>query len=111
MSTIHASRQALDLRATVAGNVQLARHLADVSQAELARRTGIDEKEISRYEHGRRRPGDERLIRIAGALEVPVSWFFDEHDAGVLLTGPHQLRESWPPNPRTFRAGPKSPYL
>ncbi len=35
MSTIHASRQALDLRATVAGNVQLARHLADVSQAEL----------------------------------------------------------------------------
>ena len=69
-----------ELRRTVADNIRLGRLLADVSQKELERRTGIDEREVSRYEHGGRSPGPGRLIRIAEALDQTVGWFYDRHD-------------------------------
>ena len=46
-----------DVERTIAANIVLARKLAGVSQRDLARKLGLaDEKEISRYENGRRTP-------------------------------------------------------
>lgn len=70
-----------ELNATIAANIVLARKLAnDMSQAELSALTGIDVKQISRYENGRRVPLPQRLIEIAAATGQTVGWFWDPHD-------------------------------
>jgi transcriptional regulator with XRE-family HTH domain len=52
----------------VAGSlIRQARREAGVSQAELARRTGIHSSVLSAYEHGRRQPSVAALARIASA--------------------------------------------
>ena len=47
--------------------IRQARREAGVSQAELARRTGIHSSVLSAYEHGRRQPSVAALARIASA--------------------------------------------
>lgn len=75
------TRTVADVRQTIAENIVLGRKLAGISQKQLARRLELaDEKEISRYENGRRTPGRERLIRIAAELGQSVGWFHDPHD-------------------------------
>jgi transcriptional regulator with XRE-family HTH domain len=51
------------------------RRISGITQAELARRTGIQSSVISAYEHGRRQPSGAALARIARAagLELTVS--------------------------------------
>jgi transcriptional regulator with XRE-family HTH domain len=51
------------------------RQRSRLSQAELARRSGIQQSVLSAYEHGRRQPSAAALARIAGAggLELQVS--------------------------------------
>ncbi len=48
--------------------LSVARHLARLSQDELARRVGISRAAISRYEAGKRRMGAETRLRILAAL-------------------------------------------
>jgi transcriptional regulator with XRE-family HTH domain len=51
------------------------RRTSDLSQAELARRAGIQPSVLSAYEHGRRQPSVAALARLAGAagLELQIS--------------------------------------
>jgi transcriptional regulator with XRE-family HTH domain len=50
-----------------------ARHRAGITQADLARRTGIPHSVLSAYEHGRREPGADTLARILGAAGFELS--------------------------------------
>jgi transcriptional regulator with XRE-family HTH domain len=43
------------------------RRVSGLSQAELARRSGLQASVLSAYEHGRRQPSVSALARIAGA--------------------------------------------
>lgn len=49
-----------------------------ISQVELAKRTGMTQSWISRYERGEQMPGSKKLALIAKALRVPISAFFTE---------------------------------
>ena len=52
---------------------RLERHM---SQTELAARLGVTFQQVQKYEKGLNRVGAGRLMRVAEALEVPVSFFF-----------------------------------
>ncbi|MGJ0426630.1 helix-turn-helix domain-containing protein [Methylocystis sp.] len=57
--------------------LRLARDVRELTQAELAEKSGITQAFISKLEHGlNQQPGDEALERIAGALQFPKEFFF-----------------------------------
>jgi len=56
------------------------RQILDVSQTDLADRLGITFQQIQKYEKGTNRISASRLVEIAAALEVPVTYFFDGLD-------------------------------
>jgi transcriptional regulator with XRE-family HTH domain len=56
------------------------RNASGLSQAELARRSGLQQSVLSAYEHGRRQPSVAALARIArgAGLELELSPAFDD---------------------------------
>jgi transcriptional regulator with XRE-family HTH domain len=76
-----------------------------LSQAELARRAGLDRSVLSAYAHGRRQPSVAALGRIAGAagleLElVPAGGDAAAEHAGHVLSQVLDLAGSMPYRPR-----------
>lgn len=74
----------------IADKIKLSREHFGISQAELAKRSGLSEISIRKYEKGDRTPKAETLRRIAKALEVPLSElsngrFFDIEEFEELL--------------------------
>jgi transcriptional regulator with XRE-family HTH domain len=57
--------------------IQELRIARDLSQANLAERVGVDTQTIQRAERGRVSLALEKMERIAGALEVPMSSLFE----------------------------------
>jgi transcriptional regulator with XRE-family HTH domain len=87
------------------------RRTSGLSQAELARRTGLDRSVLSAYEHGRRQPSVGALARIATAagldlrLAPAVDSAASEH-AGMVLSRVLDLADSMPYRPRRELAYP-----
>jgi len=82
-----------------------------LSQAELARRAGLPRSVLNVYLKGRREPGADALIRLAGAAgfdlslerrEPPV----DPERAGKILVQVLELAEALPFRPRAEMAFP-----
>lgn len=65
-----------------AHSIRNARAQAGLTQADLARRTGITQQLISQYEGGLVRPTDERRIVLARALGTTVADLFPYPDDG-----------------------------
>jgi Zn-dependent peptidase ImmA (M78 family)/transcriptional regulator with XRE-family HTH domain len=62
--------------------LRLARDARELTQAELARRSGITQAFISKLEHGlNSQPGDDALDRISQALGFPRTFFFQRQKA------------------------------
>ena len=57
--------------------IRSARQRLNLSQTELARRTGKTQNLISRYEHGQHAMRISELRTLANALAVPITYFFD----------------------------------
>lgn len=55
--------------------IRILRHKRDLTQQEIAYRTGISTPHISSIERGHRQPSLEYAIRIAEALGVPIGFF------------------------------------
>ncbi|HEV3323811.1 MAG TPA: helix-turn-helix domain-containing protein [Solirubrobacteraceae bacterium] len=77
------------------------RRVSGLSQAELARRTGIQSSVLSAYEHGRRQPSGAALARIArsAGLELTVAPLSDEvalERSGRVLKDVLELADSMP---------------
>ena len=49
-----------------------------LTQAQLARRSGLSQQIISNYINNKFKPGYDAIIALARALEVHPVWFFDE---------------------------------
>jgi transcriptional regulator with XRE-family HTH domain len=82
-----------------------------LSQAELARRTGIQSSVLSAYEHGRRQPSVAALARIAKAagLEIGLAPARDSRalaHSGNVLMQVLDLAEMLPSRPRMELAYP-----
>jgi transcriptional regulator with XRE-family HTH domain len=96
----------------VAGDlIREIRRESGVTQAELARRSGLPRSVLSAYEHGRRQPAVAALARIAAAtgLEVRVVAAAERTDtarAGAVLAQVLDLAELLPYRPRSNLAYP-----
>jgi len=67
-----------DVRKLVGDNVRRLRLAAELSQAALAERMGVDRAYISGLEKGDRNPTVVSLWHLSKALSVPIKSFFEE---------------------------------
>ena len=75
--------------------IRLRRTLLGLSQSALGERIGgIAYQQVQKYENGRDRMSASRLWLAADALEVPISFFFDDYRGDEKATSP-------PPDGRT----------
>ncbi len=61
--------------------VRLRRNLLGMSQEKLGRAVGLTFQQIQKYERGVNRVGASRLFNLGRALDVPVSFFFEDLSA------------------------------
>jgi Zn-dependent peptidase ImmA (M78 family)/transcriptional regulator with XRE-family HTH domain len=61
-----------------AGMVTLAREARGLSQTDLAKRIGVRQGTVSKIENGQLAPEDDLILKLAGALSVPQSFFAQE---------------------------------
>ena len=64
------------------------RTLLGMSQTRLGDAVGLTFQQVQKYERGANRVGSSRLFEFAKALDVPVSYFFDEMPGNVLAGRP-----------------------
>ena len=67
-----------DVRKLVGDNVRRLRLAAELSQAALAERMGVDRAYISGLEKGDRNPTVVSLRHLSKALDIPIRSFFEE---------------------------------
>jgi transcriptional regulator with XRE-family HTH domain len=64
------------------------RILLGLTQLDLAKRIGVTYQQQHKYESGVNRLTAGRLFALAKALQVPLQYFFDEVDGGVVVKPP-----------------------
>lgn len=62
----------------VGSRIRLRRTLLGMSQQKLADAIGLTFQQVQKYERGTNRVGASRMLQIAQALDVPVSYFYEE---------------------------------
>ncbi len=62
----------------VGARVRLRRTLRGMTQTDLGDAIGVTFQQMQKYEKGTNRISASRLYALAGALDVPISFFFDE---------------------------------
>ena len=62
--------------------IRLRRVELHISQSELADKLGVSFQQVQKYEKGVNRVGASRLQQIATALDVPVTFFYDDDGLG-----------------------------
>ena len=62
----------------VGARVRMRRLMLGMSQTALGNSLGVTFQQVQKYEKGTNRIGASRLQQISGALQVPVSFFFEE---------------------------------
>lgn len=80
-----ARRQAIDIH--VGKRLRQQRKAKGLTQSGLAEMLGVTYQQIQKYESGSNRIAAGRLQALAGALEVPVAFFFEEAPPGLLPAG------------------------
>ncbi|MCR5523950.1 MAG: helix-turn-helix transcriptional regulator [Clostridia bacterium] len=72
----------ITINITVANALLVARAKANMSQAELSAKTGIDQADISKIERGIANPSVATLKRLANGLGAELTVTFDLKDVG-----------------------------
>lgn len=73
----------------VGRRIRLRRILLGISQGVLGYAVGLTFQQIQKYERGTNRVSASMLYRLAQALDVPVSFFFDDLSEGLSIQAPH----------------------
>lgn len=81
----------------VGARLRLRRTLMGLSQTELARAVGLTFQQVQKYESGANRISASRLYHIAEALDVPVSFFFDDMPRFGSASGLHEDQATFNP--------------
>lgn len=81
----------------VGARLRLRRTLLGLSQTELARSVGLTFQQVQKYESGANRISASRLYHIAEALDVPVSFFFDDMQRDGGFSGLHEDAATFAP--------------
>jgi len=75
----------------VGRRIRQRRTLLGMSQEKLAEAIGLTFQQVQKYERGGNRTSASRLFDLTRVLDVPISYFFDEMEAGVADKSPSQL--------------------
>jgi len=75
----------------VGARIRLRRTLLGISQTALAEAIGLTFQQVQKYEKGANRVSSSRLMDMANALDVSVSYFFEEMSATVRGQTPSEL--------------------
>ena len=67
----------------VGSRVRLRRNMLGLSQEKLGEAIGLTFQQVQKYERGANRIGASRLHDLSRVLDVPVSFFFDDHGPGA----------------------------
>ncbi|WP_286192270.1 helix-turn-helix domain-containing protein [Roseomonas genomospecies 6] len=70
----------------VGKRLRLRRTLLGMSQERLAAAIGLTFQQVQKYEKGTNRVGASMLVRLSQALDVPISFFFDDMPEGTVAT-------------------------
>ena len=73
-----ARREANDVDRFVGDRIRLYRSMIGMSQQRLAERLGVTFQQLQKYERGENRIGAGRLLMVATALGVPITFLLDE---------------------------------
>jgi transcriptional regulator with XRE-family HTH domain len=80
-------KQANPVDAHVGHRVRLRRMLIGMSQERLGELLGLTFQQVQKYEKGINRIGAGRLFEVSGILGVPISFFYDDVQAGATAGG------------------------
>ena len=75
----------------VGQRIRQRRTLLGMSQEKLAEAIGLTFQQVQKYERGSNRVSSSRLFDLTHVLDVPMSYFFDEMEAGVADKSPSRL--------------------
>ena len=75
----------------VGQRIRQRRALLRMSQEKVAKALGLTFQQVQKYERGTNRVGSSRLFDLTRILSVPISYFFDEMEAGVAAKSPSRL--------------------
>lgn len=64
----------------VGRRIRLRRTILGMNQSDLAKAIGLTFQQVQKYERGSNRIGSSKLYMIAQALDISVSYFFDDMD-------------------------------
>src|SRR5947207_9122499 len=64
----------------VGSRVRLRRNMLGLTQESLGETIGLTFQQVQKYERGANRIGASRLYALSQALDVPVSFFYDDID-------------------------------
>ena len=78
----------------VGSRVRLRRTLLGMSQEKLGEALSLTFQQIQKYERGANRIGSSRLYQLAGVLDVPVSFVFDDMPEAASGQRPAGLAEA-----------------
>jgi transcriptional regulator with XRE-family HTH domain len=73
-----AKRSPGEIDKQVGVRVRMRRLALDMSQQKLAAGLGLTFQQVQKYEKGHNRIGAGRLQQLAGILDVPISFFFED---------------------------------
>ena len=86
----------------VGARVRLRRTFMSMSQEKLGDAIGLTFQQVQKYERGANRIGSSRLFELSTALDVPVSFFFDDM--------PSEIDSPTPRRPRDLAEAPISTF-
>lgn len=75
----------------VGARIRLRRTLLGISQTTLADALGLTFQQVQKYERGGNRVSSSRLVDMANALDVSISYFFEDMSAEVGAQTPSAL--------------------
>lgn len=75
--------------------LKFARNLRDLSQGELAEKSGLQPSAVSHFETGTRKPSFDNLRRLADSLKVTTDYLLGRVDTVEALAGPDKLHRDY----------------
>jgi transcriptional regulator with XRE-family HTH domain len=88
---LHAEERTGHINCRIGVKVRHARMLKGMTLESLGGIIGVSHQQMQKYEAGHNTLSPEKLTALAKALEVPITYFFDEPQAGKEPDGRRQI--------------------
>ena len=71
----------MTFQTTTGSRIELARNQVGLSVSQLARGIGVKPKTVENWEYDRSEPRADKLLKLAGVLQVPLVWLLTGEDS------------------------------